>query len=399
MYRDQIDKESRRWVEDSIITEEQRQKIIDRYEKKPARSFLLTFAAIFIGLGFLTFIASNWSAIPQLGRMGIIVLSMTLFYIMGHILFEKGSKNLGRSFLLIAMLIFGAGIFLTGQMYHYQAFSAFPFFIWSSASFCLYLVYQEKLFFISTVSIMTIGQIYSGIVFQSFDIWIGILFLFGIGMIAYRCKDDWLSLGFALSFSIQALVLVFSEEFPYYWLIVYFLVLYLTDDLVKGKGRYRIFNMVSVIALIVLNALQVFFLSSDYIFDSIEYSFFFFIVWAVLFVFAVIRSAMSPVNVYWIDLILFVPVFRFEFGDMLSLVLLFLYSLGWLVAGYKQEISRWVNKGTAAFLVTTLMAYFQLAWDFMSRSLFFFIGGVLLFLLSFLLERKRRNLIKGGTVE
>ncbi len=397
MQRDQIEKESRRWVEAAIISEEQRDKILAHYEKKPVHSLLFIFAAIFIGLGFLTFIASNWSAIPDLVRMAILIITMVLSYLAGGHIYLHRSKRLGISLMVIGVFIFGAGIFLTGQMYNFMSFSAFPFFIWGVAAFLLYVLIQDRILFVTAAAIMTVGQLYSGLVFQQFDLWIGILFLLGLGYFVYVKKEEWLSVVFAVSFIFQAIVLVFGEGFPYYWLIVYFLLLYLADDLVLSETRLRSFKLLSLSAMFVLNTIQVFILTNEYIFERIEYSFYFFIVWAALFVYAVIRSAMSSANLYWIDLILFVPVFRFEFGDTMSLVVLFLYSLGWLWAGYRNEVRRWVNKGTFTFLVTTVMAYFQLAWDFMSRSLFFFIGGVILFLLSFLLERKRRNMQKGGT--
>ncbi|MGI8314472.1 DUF2157 domain-containing protein [Halobacillus mangrovi] len=396
MNRDQIIKESKKWVEAHIISETQRDQLIEQYPKKQNKPVLLTFAAIFIGLGFLTFIASNWTEMHDLSRMGIIIGSMLLFYLGGEYACRKRADRLGTSLILTALLIFGAGIFLTGQMYHYTSFSAFPFFVWALAGSSLYFLYQNWTFFIATVVITTIGQVYSGIVFQSYHLWLGVLFLFGLGWVVYKNKLTMASLVFSIAYVIHSLVLVFSEGFPYYWLIVLFLALYLLDDLVVRKGQIRIFKSSAILSILVLNILQVFFLGYDYWFAQNESSFYFFIVWAVLFVFAVIRSAISPNNYYWIDLILFVPVFRFGFGDVLSLVLLFGYALMWLVSGYQQEVVRWVNKGTVAFLVTTLLAYFQLAWDFMNRSLFFFIGGILLFALSFFLERKRRQFHKGG---
>ncbi|KHE67484.1 DUF2157 domain-containing protein [Halobacillus sp. BBL2006] len=396
MNRDQIVKESKKWVEAHIISESQRTQLIEQYPKKQNKPVLLTFAAIFIGLGFLTFIASNWSEMHDLFRMGIIVAALLFFYIGGEHVYRKRSVRLGISLLLIALIIFGAGIFLTGQMYHYTSFSAFPFLVWSIAGFSLYLLFKDWTFFIATVIITTVGQVYSGMVYQDYHLWIGVLFLFGLGWVVYTKKVMIASLIFAVGYVIHALVLVFSGGFPYYWLIVLFLALYLVDDLVVKKGQIRIFKSAAIVSMLTLNIFQVFFLGYDYWFDQNESSFYFFIVWAVLFVFAVIRSAISTTNYYWIDLILFVPVFRFGFGDVLSLVLLFGYALLWLISGYQQEVVRWVNKGTVALLVTTLLAYFQLAWDFMDRSLFFFLGGLLLFALSFFLERKRRKFHKGG---
>ncbi|MBH0228749.1 DUF2157 domain-containing protein [Halobacillus yeomjeoni] len=396
MNRAQVVKESQKWVEEQIISEHQREQLIERYPKRQNKPLLFTFAAIFIGLGFLTFIASNWSFMPDLVKMAVILVSMLGFYAAGEQVYRKQSQRLGLSFILIALLIFGSGIFLTGQMYHFTSYSAFPFLIWSLAGYGIYLVFRDHILFITTVILLTIGQIYSGVVFQEYHFWLGLLFILGIGWVAYSKKDLWLTLVFGISYSIQSLVFVLNENLPYYWLIVLCLILYLLDDLLADRGQIRVLKTMAVVSVLIVNGFQVILLGVDELFLEAESTFAFFIIWAVLFVLTVIRSALSSTNHYWIDLILFVPVFKFGFGDALSLLILFAYSLLWLVSGYQTETVRWVNKGTAAFILTTFLAYFQLAWDFMNRSLFFFIGGILLFMMSFFLERKRRKIHKGG---
>lgn len=399
MNHNQIEKESKKWVEEEIISESQREQLLERYPKRGHRPLLLTFAAIFIGLGFLTFIASNWSRMDDILRMGVIIGFLLIFYVAGERVYYKFSKALGLSFLLIALLLFGSGIFLTGQMYHYTSYSAFPFFIWGIAACGLFALWRDRTFFIASIVIITAGQIYSGMVFQQLHFLMALLFLLGLGFAVYKSKDTIFATLFGISFLIQSLILVLSEDLSSYWLMVFFLILYLADDLVVKKGQLRIFKTLSIIAVFMLHVFGVFVLGEQGITNTTESSFLFFLFWAVLFVGAVIRSALSSTNYYWADLILFVPVFKFPVGDVLSLAVLFTYSLIWLIFGYRTEVSRWVNKGTATFLLTTLLAYFQLAWDFMNRSLFFFSGGILLFILSFFMERKRRQVHKGGQSE
>ncbi|WP_281975428.1 DUF2157 domain-containing protein [Halobacillus litoralis] len=396
MNRDQLIKESEKWVDEAIITEAQREQLLGRYPKKQNKPMLLSFAAIFIGLGFLTFVASNWSYLTDIGRLAILLTSLLSFYIIGEWVYRKRSKRVGVSLILIALLVFGSSIFLVGQMYHYTTFSAFPFFLWSLVGFGLYMILKETTFFHATLIIMTVGQLYSGIVYQDFHLWLGLLFILGMGAVVKQTRALPHIMAFSISYVLQAVILVFSEGVPSYWLIAFFLLLYVMDDFLIEKGKRRIFKTSSILSIFTMLLLQVFFLGNEYVGELTESSLYFFLVWAILFVFAVIRSAMSSTNYYWIDLLLFVPVFRFEFGDVLSLVILFLYALLWLVSGYQQEVTRWINKGTVAFLLTTFVAYFQLAWDFMNRSLFFFVGGLLLFVLSYFLEKKRRTFHKGG---
>ncbi|WP_226576854.1 DUF2157 domain-containing protein [Halobacillus litoralis] len=396
MNRDQLIKESKKWVEEAIISDAQRELLIERYPKKQNKPLLLTFAAIFIGLGFLTFIASNWSYLTDLGRMGILLTSLTGFYLGGDWVYRKRSKRVGISLILIALLVFGSSIFLIGQMYHYTSFSAFPFLLWSIAGFVLYIFFKDTTFFYTTIAIISAGQIYSALVYQSFHVWMSLLFIAGLGWIMVKKNTYPQRLVFGTGYILQVILLVLSEGIPYYWLLTFFLLLYIIDDYVIEKGKTHVFKTISIFSVFILLTFQVFFLGDDYVGELTESSLYFFLVWAALFVFAVIRSALSSTNYYWIDLLLFVPVFRFGFGDLLSLILLFMYALLWLISGYQQEVARWVNKGTFVFLITTFIAYFQLAWDFMDRSLFFFVGGVMLFALSYFLEKKRRTIYKGG---
>ncbi|MFD2924285.1 DUF2157 domain-containing protein [Halobacillus naozhouensis] len=395
MRRVQLEKESKHWVHDGIITEQQREQILNR-NSSAQHPLLFTFAAIFIGLGFLTFIASNWSAIPDMGKLSIIIGFLLLFSIGGEVIYRTYSKPMGRSLLLLGILVFGAGLFLIGQMYHYHSFSAIPFFIWSAAAFLVFLIFSEQSFFIATLVIMTVGQVYSGIVYQDYHFGMGGLFLIGLGWFVYKRQDPVSSLLFAASYVIQCLILIFSLQFSYYWLILLFFALYIVSHLVRGQSHLKSFGGLAVWAIFILNVFQVFLLGQES--EQVEYSEIFFLIWTVFFVYAVLQSALESTKFYWIDLVLFIPVFRIGAGGFLSLCILFIYSLGWLLAGYKRERSEWVNKGTFAFLFTTFVAYFQLAWDFMDRSLFFFIGGVLLFLLSYFLERKRRAIGKERVV-
>ncbi|MCP3026715.1 DUF2157 domain-containing protein [Halobacillus sp. A5] len=396
MNRGQLEKESGDWVKDGIITTAQRNRILSRYEKKSGHPVLLTFAALFIGLGFLTFIASNWSALPDMVKMSVLLFFLVAFYGVGAWVYQSRSKAVGLSLLLIALCVFGSGIFLTGQMYNFTSFSAFPFLVWSLAAFGLLIVFQESIVFIAALIIITAGQIYSGSMYQDFYIPLGVLFLAGMGWVLYRKGNRLLTALFAVSYAIQSLVFIFSYNWSYYWLILLFLLLYIVSHLPYGQVHLRTFGSIAVLSIFTVNVFQVFLLGFES--EDVEYSNLFFLGWSILFIYAVIQSAMESTKFNWIDLLLFIPVFRIGAGDLLSLLLLFAYSLGWLLAGYRKERSDWVAKGTAALLITTFVAYFQLAWAFMDRSIFFFTGGLILFVLSYFLERKRRQ-VKGGETE
>ncbi|SEB10081.1 Uncharacterized membrane protein [Thalassobacillus cyri] len=396
MNRQQVRNEGNKWVERGIIEPHQLDEIMALYPKRSQKPILLTLAAIFIGLGFLSFIASNWGVIPDIARMAIIIMAMIGFYIAGDKVYRTRSETVGLSLLIIAVLIFGSGIFLTGQMYNYTSFSAFPFFVWALAALLVFAVYDERSLFVIAIVITTIGQVYSAVNFSEFNVLLGLLFVLGFSHYVYH-RADWLyATLFSLSYLLQTVILAFVEYQSYHWLLVCFLILYLIGMVVPKEALRIPFTKLSVAAMFILVVCQVFFLEVEFFTESLGGELVFLTIWIVLSLSAVFLLWKKDHFILLLNLVLFLPVFYLEAGSMVALILLFIYSLGWLLRGYQSETPDIVTKGTVAFVISTIVAYTQLAWDFMDKSLFFFIGGILLFLLSFFLERKRRNLSKRG---
>ncbi|MRH44189.1 DUF2157 domain-containing protein [Aquibacillus halophilus] len=391
MNREAIKKEAKKWSKQGIITEQQLDEIVDLYPKRDRSFLLLTFAALFIGLGFLTFIASNWSWIPQIGKMTIILLFMIGFYVSGELIYRKKSKPVGLSFIVIGLFVFGAGIFLTGQMYNYMYFQAIPFLIWSLAGVALFIFYQHASLYVVSIVITTVGQLYSAFVYSDFNLGLFLVLLFAFGHYTYRQARYLYGYLFAISFMVQTMVLVFADGHDYYWLIIGSLVLYGLGSLVRKQGLNRPFRHVSLIAMFILGIFHVFLLGNSYFLDSIEFELIFLAIWIIILIPIVVMKTMKQEFSNMIELALFVPVFFVPYSDLLAMLVLFIYSLGMLLIGYKEEHYRKITLGTFAFLISTLIAYIHLAWAFLNKSLFFFLGGIILFILSFLLERKRRE--------
>jgi hypothetical protein len=90
--------------------------------------------------------------------------------------------------------------------------------------------------------------------------------------------------------------------------------------------------------------------------------------------------------------ILFLPLVFSPAGvDILYLIALFLFSLYVLWRGYAEEWRTKINLGTVLFIMTTMIGYGKLTWDFMDKSLFFIIGGVILLGLSWFLNRRKKQ--------
>lgn len=116
-----------------LITGGQKNEILEIYEIKGGLNFIrvvVTIGAILVGLGILSFIASNWSGISHLGKLLIIFGVFGGVNLAGYLLTENYPKT-GRSLIYLGTLVYGAGIFLIGQMYNFGGEFPTAFLLWS----------------------------------------------------------------------------------------------------------------------------------------------------------------------------------------------------------------------------------------------------------------------------
>lgn len=116
-----------------LITREQQDGILESYETKDGLNFIrvvVTIGAILVGLGILSFIASNWDGISHLGKLLIIFGVFGGVNLAGYLLSENNPKT-SRSLIYLGMLVYGAGIFLIGQMFNFGGEFPTAFLLWS----------------------------------------------------------------------------------------------------------------------------------------------------------------------------------------------------------------------------------------------------------------------------
>ncbi|MDR3585903.1 MAG: DUF2157 domain-containing protein [Desulfosporosinus sp.] len=128
-----ISTELEHYAGDGLITAEQKNGIMAIYEIKGGLNFIrvvVTIGAIMVGLGILSFIASNWDGISHLAKLLIIFGVFGGVNIVGYLLAEKNPKT-GRSLIYLGTLVYGAGIFLIGQMYNFGGEFPTAFLLWA----------------------------------------------------------------------------------------------------------------------------------------------------------------------------------------------------------------------------------------------------------------------------
>ncbi|MCM3717527.1 DUF2157 domain-containing protein [Fictibacillus phosphorivorans] len=399
--------EGQKWVEEKIITPDQLEQIVARYPdskeiRKPA-GILPVLASILIGVGILSFIASNWSEISPLARLGLLLLIMISFYTVGDMYLKKGNETLGTSLNLLGIVSFGASIILLGQTFHLTATDARLFVFWSLPAL-FYLFRDRHKLYIFFLAVLTIGgQLYSMGEFDSFSYFLFAIFLISIGGFVYlypRTLEIWL---FTIGLSIQAFLFVIIEDLNLLWFFLFGFALYTASMWINRTLFKRSFKRVgSLIGFAYAYGLY-FTLTNEFLADlEFPNAALFLPPLILIFVLAALKKRNGSTNPPSWELLIFIPYFYLAkvadplLTGLLYLVVMFAYSGFMLADGYKKESRSQINLGIVLFLLVCLMGYFNLAWAFMPKSVFFLIGGILLFILNAFLQRKKKQILKNG---
>ena len=119
-----------RWQADGLITEEQAAAILSRYATDDAPSsgsaignrvvsVIAIMGTALIGLGIIAFIAANWSDIPKLAKLAMMVIGTPAIYAIGWFIgYRLDYPRIGVAVILLGAIAFGASIHLVAQTYH-----------------------------------------------------------------------------------------------------------------------------------------------------------------------------------------------------------------------------------------------------------------------------------------
>ena len=134
--------ETRIWQDRGIITAEQAQAITSSYDvpadvasSQRTRGKLVTILAVFgsllVGLGVILFFAANWDGIPRMVRLALILVGIPSVYGTGYWLnYVQSYRRVGTSVLLLAAILYGAGIHLIAQVYNFPVNDPWLFTMW-----------------------------------------------------------------------------------------------------------------------------------------------------------------------------------------------------------------------------------------------------------------------------
>ncbi|MGG5252376.1 DUF2157 domain-containing protein [Neobacillus sp. SM06] len=128
------------------ITSSKVNEIVSLYEAEERFSFtktLLYVGSILVGAGILSFIASNWADIGKTVKV-LLILLVYIGSIFAGFKLEQHYPKTSKSLYYLAVIVFGAGIFLVGQMFHFGGDFQNAFLWWSLGILPLAWVLKDK---------------------------------------------------------------------------------------------------------------------------------------------------------------------------------------------------------------------------------------------------------------
>lgn len=141
--------EIRTYRKNDWITSEQESKMLSLYDVTAKNNFnfiLLTIGALILGLGILLLIASNWQSFDKFTKLGMIYASYFGAGFGSYAVRENYPKT-SKSLLYLSMLIFGGGIFLTGQMFHFGGSFEHSFLIWGAGTMAVAFIFRDSILY------------------------------------------------------------------------------------------------------------------------------------------------------------------------------------------------------------------------------------------------------------
>src|SRR5699024_5616954 len=357
MRRHTVERESEKWVEKSIITEAQREEIVDLYPEDARQNIFALFAVIFISIGILIFALSDVSFMSTMIKVVLLLAVSTVFYLVGSNFYAREQKQAmkwksyyGISFILIAYFFFGATLLVVIQDYHIQLFSAWPFMIWSFIGIILCYLFENKYMYAFSIIITLLSQVFSALSFSSFSYLLLLLFILGYVPIVSRKETKSFSYYFSIGLSLQFILLSIHEIENYYWMFVFILLMYLFAHVITEQVFAKALTTVSIWTVLLYRMFESFYVQESYVFDEMTMQASFFISLAIL--------LLASIALHWrqnrlaiMDLILFLPVFILPFPYVWVIVVLFVYAVSSLLVGYRDGMDERMKLGIVGIVI------------------------------------------------
>ncbi|WP_226669811.1 DUF2157 domain-containing protein [Metabacillus litoralis] len=401
--------------------------------------------AVLIGLGVLSFVASNWSAMTNIEKFVLLLCTLVLSYVLAWLAEEK-RPHTSKALYYLGAFIYGAEIFYIGQMFHLGGEVGSALIAWAVGilSLAIYLRYNILygvgfgLFYLAielTFMIPSNGEP---------SLWLFVILpLLFIGVRLINIFQRYLLIAnFVLLYQFIELQFMLNSELRWGWIILILIGLFALSKYVYPKEKYLI--LVNFILLYQFVEFTLFVKAIDYLAYLLIFGLF-----AVL-LFVVGHMFMNKSNVLFIFNsiigIQFLSLLLYHMGiDILFFYFIVIFVIGMIYTHYclkeYEDVMKWMglvfqlitgilltfpfsyeglgftqlwiffglayivygmylvyqNKVFGVFLVSLLIFrfYVDLSLVFMNKSIAFLLGGLLLLGLGYWFEKTRRGEGKG----
>ncbi|RSK46434.1 DUF2157 domain-containing protein [Hymenobacter perfusus] len=402
MSRKLLETEGPDWVQRGIITETQRGQLLALYPTDTAAVGLLPLlGSLLVGLSALSVVAANWQGLPELVRLGLLLGALCGAYAGGEYFRRRGNLNLGMGLIALGLLLFGASIVLTSQLYQLIGYDLTGLLAWAVAGMGLTWLYRSRLLFLMTAVISGIVQGYNTGQMGAFSYLTAVGTALGLGYYWWRRPDALLGGVLATGLLWQSALLINHLHVKITWFFIPAMLVYAFGDWQPDRPAGRALQGPPLVAAFLFTLGLALFGESDFYAGQLR---------APLVPYLAALAAVLALSLWGkqrrgrlgstTDWLLLLPGFYFTGGLLLAvatLVVLYAYSGSVLWRAHQEQNQDRVTLGTVLFVLTTAVAYFKLTWGFMDKSVFFLLGGLLLFGLSWLLRRRAARTFASST--
>ena len=403
MSRKFLETESPAWVTDGLISEAQRQRLLARYPPgATAVGLLPLLGSVLVGLSGLSLVAANWQALPETLRLALLLGSLLAAYAAGAHFLRRGNPDLGHGLIGLGLLLFGASIILTSQLYQLVGYDVSGLLAWVVAGVALSYVYGSRLLVLLTVLIGAAVQTYCVEALGSFSYATGGLVAAGLGYYWWRRPDVVSSTVLAAGLLWQAGLLVIALHAKITWFFVPAMLVYAAGDWQRSRAGGRALQGPPLVAAYLFMFGLATFGETDAYANVLR---------PPLLPYLAALGAVLALSVAGKkgrgrlaslpDWLLLLPGFYLPGGLPLAiatLVVLYAHAGSVLARANRDQDAEQLTVGAVLFVAATAVAYFKLTWGFMDKSLFFLLGGGLLLALSWYLRRRNAQVLAATPV-
>jgi len=428
------------WSKDGLLTPEQAGRIGERYDldslgervsSSKIISAISVIGALLFGAGVILLIASNWQLIPRSMKLGVVFLTILAVNQIGYTLkYDRGYPKLGAALLFLGALLFGGGIWLVAQIYNISSRDKNGLLYWA-----LGILPVAWLLGMETVLTLASGLLSSWAVWKCAYFgypnypYLALMGLFVLPL-CYKKRSagallvSLIGIAVWLGFGPFAWYLGRSEDvlplmvFPYFLFGLLLYALGLLHSCFPARARFRQ-------AFVVLGSLILFGATYGMSFEDaaselakalgrhIPEAFWWSLaVLSALYLlsfaatFSLAQKRETPKGRALVGELLFTLIFlatggmlflglnSFVSTGLISNAMMLALAVALIALGYGQQEPSMVNLGFALFSLQFFTRYVDWGWNYLPRSAFFIVSGIVLLAGAFSMEKQRKKIIR-----